>query len=159
MKVKVYKPEAIVTLYTEIGELVARATNDPNSKIDDDIVSIATSREMKSDCPTFSITLTRAKSWHKWVTSNDLIKIEMERPPSKKAVVFYGLVDDIRKRTAMTGDSVDRVITIVGRGLGKSTIVFDVGIVPEIGYASPDVGWLVANGVTLAGAPANEIIS
>lgn len=153
-----YKPQAIVTFYTEKGELVARSTSDPKSKMDDDVIGIQTVRDMGADAPTFSINLTRRKHWHKWVASNDMVSIMMHRPPEAQATVFVGLVDDVRRRTAMNGDGVTRVVTVTGRGVAKSFIQFDIGIVPEAEYNSTSVGWLVSNGVMLSGSSAQVIL-
>ena len=158
MKVTRYKPQAFVTFFTESGELVARATGNPDSPIDNDIIRIQTNRDMGADAPTFSIELTRRKSWHKWIGSNDKVSIVMHRPPEKQATVFVGLVDDCRKRVSIQGESVQRSISVTGRGAAKAFVQFDIGVVPEAEYASTTVGWLVSNGITLSGASAKSII-
>lgn len=155
--VKAYHPQAKVTFFTESGELVARATGAPSSAIDSDVVSITTSRDMQADSPTFSLNLTRRQKWDKWIASNDLVIIEMTRPPEKLKRVFIGLVDDVRKRVMVSGNSVSRVISVTGRGLSKAFIRFDVGVVPEAEYASTSVGWLETAGVTLAGSTPTKI--
>jgi cell wall-associated NlpC family hydrolase/3D (Asp-Asp-Asp) domain-containing protein len=158
MNVELYRPRANVVFYTENGELVARATNDPKSAMDDDVVSITTTRDMQADSPTFSIELTTRKPWHKWVASNDLVIIQMYRPPEALATVFVGLVDDCRKRVIVADNTVQRVISVVGRGVAKAFIRFDVGIVPEAEYASTSVGWLESAGITLAGSAPGRIV-
>ena len=112
-----YKPEAVVTFYTEKGELVVKASNDPSAKMDDDVISITTVRDMGADAPTFSINLVNRKPWHKMIGANDLAIITMRRPPESQEVVFVGLVDDCRKRV-VAGDTPQRVITVSGRGVG-----------------------------------------
>jgi cell wall-associated NlpC family hydrolase/3D (Asp-Asp-Asp) domain-containing protein len=158
MNVELYRPRAVVTFYTENGELVARATNDPKSAMNDDVISITTTRDMQTDSPTFSIELTNRKPWHKWVASNDLVIIQMHRPPEALATVFVGLVDDCRKRVVVADNTVQRSISVVGRGLAKAFIRFDVGIVPEAEYASTSVGWLESAGITLAGSTPGSIV-
>ncbi|WIT26218.1 hypothetical protein [Bacillus phage SPO1L3] len=98
MAVTRYKPECVITFYTETGNLVARNVKDPKSNQDNDMVSVNTLRDMNTDSPTFTINLTRRKMWHKWIAPNDLVKIEMHRPPQIKQTVFVGLVDDARKK-------------------------------------------------------------
>lgn len=157
MEAKVYKPLAKVTFYTENGGLVARATNNPKSALDDDVVSITTDRDMQNDSPTFTIELTRRKPWHKWVASNDLIIIEMCRPPESSRKVFFGLVDDCRKKISIYDSTPQRVITVTGRGMAKAMVEFDVGVVPEAEYQSTSVGWLEAAGIVLAGSTPSKI--
>lgn len=157
MDVRVYRPQAIVVFHTETGDLVARATNDPGNRLDDDIVSIKTMRDMGADAPTFNINLTRRRAWHLWVASNDRVTIIMHRPPEQQAVVFTGLVDDCRKKV-MISDEPQRVITITGRGVAKSFIQFDIGYVPEVQFVDVNVGWLTYNNITLAGQTADQIL-
>lgn len=154
-----YKPLALVTFYTETGELVARGTNIDANKFDDDVVSIETKRQMGADAPTFSIVLTRRNPWHKYITPNDKVKIEMMRPPETQKVVFVGLVDDCRKTVTLSGDNPTRTITITGRGMNKALIAFDMGVVPEAEYNESSVGWIVENGITLSGATCDSILT
>lgn len=157
MERNIYKPVAKVTFYTEEADLVARSTN-PGSDVDGDIVSIKTTREMGADAPTFSINLTRRKEWDKYIGSNDLLVIEMVRPPQANKKVFYGLVDDARKNTVVSGNSVQRVISITGRGFSKAFVEFTIGYVPEAEPIEMSVGWLQKNGVVLAGSTGDKII-
>jgi cell wall-associated NlpC family hydrolase/3D (Asp-Asp-Asp) domain-containing protein len=154
-----YKPQAKVTFYSEKGNLVVRGTSDPKSDIDQDIVSIRTVRDMGADAPTFSINLTRRRMWHKWITANDLVIIEMQRPPEKMATIFVGLVDDTRKQVVMSEDSVQRIITVTGRGLNKAFIKFDIGYVPEAEVVSPSIGYMEDSGVTLSGSTPDKIMA
>lgn len=158
MKVVRYKPQATVTFHTESGELVARATGDPKSSLNNDVISIQTTRSMGDDSPTFSVNLTRNKHWHKWIASNDMVVISMHRPPETSRTVFVGLVDDCRKRIVMQGDSPQRAITVTGRGVAKAFIVPDIGVVPEADVYSTSLGWLADKGVILSGSPASTII-
>ena len=127
-----YRPQAMVVFHTESGNLVTRTGSDPNSDVDKDIVSISTYRDMGADAPTFSINLTRRKQWHKWIASNDLISIYMCRPPEKLGQLFLGLVEDCRKRVTVSDNSVQRVVSVTGRGVAKAFVQFDTGIVPDI---------------------------
>jgi hypothetical protein len=155
----VYRPQAIVYLYTEQGQLVARGTNNPKSTMDDDVIRITTTREIGADAPTFSIELTRHKDWNQWVASNDLVVIKMQRPPEALQTVMFGLVDDSRDTVSIGADgSPTRSITITGRGISKSLINFDVSIVPEAEYQLVATGWVESTGVTLAGKKPSEII-
>jgi hypothetical protein len=160
---KRYKPYSEVRFFTEVGELVVHATNNTSDVIDNDVISINTSRDMGADAPTFSINLSRRKMWHKLISSNDLVTISMCRPPEKDAVVFVGLVDDARRRTVVNEDGTpERVITITGRGVSKAFIQFDIGLVPESeGNVSENgnFGFLDAVGVTLVGQTPDVILS
>ncbi|AYP68591.1 putative endopeptidase Spr precursor [Exiguobacterium phage vB_EalM-132] len=154
-----YRPLGVVKFITESGELVPRSTRDPDSSIDLDIINITTTRDMQSDSPTFAIELTLRKPWHRWVASNDLVIIYMSRPPETNRVVFVGLVDDCRKTTSVSGNGVSRSIKVVGRGLAKSLIRFDIGVVPEAeyGFTNTAIGWLEAAGITIAGQKPGDI--
>lgn len=156
---KRYKPQSLVTFYTETGELVARSTGSIEVKMDDAVTRIQTRRHMGEDSPTFTIELARTQPWHKYIASNDLVKIEMHRPPEANRTVMVGLVDDVRKTTSIGNGSVMRTITVTGRGVAKAFIQFDVGMVPEAEYVPSTAGWLLAAGVTVSQSTASEIIS
>ncbi len=161
MNINRYKPQAVAVFSTETGELVARATNNPEANADDDIVSITTVRDMGADAPTFSIVLTRRKKWDLWITSNDLVTIMMHRPPEAQAIVFTGLVDDVRRTASITDNSAVRTITVSGRGLNKAFIAFDIGVIPETGGkigADNKSGWLQTAGVNITGMTTKNII-
>lgn len=163
MDVKRYKPRCVVHFFTESGNLIARATEDFNNKsgnlIDEDVISVQTSRDMGADAPTFSISLTRRRKWHKLIASNDLIGIQMVRPPEKNRTVFVGLVDDVRKSITMGSDGKpQRSIIVSGRGMAKALIQFDIGQVPESETVSVKIGWLANNGINFAGVNADVII-
>lgn len=153
------KPQAIVTFYTEEGNLVTRPDMDGNGNLDDAIIYIQTRRNMGEDSPTFVIELARTKHWHKMVTSNDLVKIEMHRPPEAIKTVMVGLVDDVRKTTNIEEDTPRRTVTITGRGVAKAFVQFDVGMVPEADYVPSMSGWLLAAGVTVSQSEASVVIS
>lgn len=163
MNLASYAPQAIVTFSTEKGELVARATNDPNAQLDNDVLEINTIRDMGADAPTFSIVLSRRKAWHQWITANDLVTIVMHRPPEEQAVVFVGLVDDSRKTVSLDpNNGVSRTITISGRGVNKAFIAFDIGVVPETGGkmgVTAKSGWLQASGINIIGMTPKGILS
>jgi cell wall-associated NlpC family hydrolase len=155
----VYRPQAIVYLYTEQGQLVARGTNNPKSSMDDDVIRISTTREIGADAPTFTIELTMHKPWNSWVASNDLVVIKMQRPPEDLQTVMFGLVDDSRETVSVTSDGAPtRSVTITGRGISKALINFDVSIVPEAEYQMVTTGWVESTGVILAGKKPSEII-
>ena len=158
MDVKHYLPQSVITFYTETGDLVARSGSEDRS-LDDDVVSIQTVRNMGADAPTFYINLTRRKAWHTLIAPNDLVAIEMCRPPEVSRYVFIGLVDDCRKTVVMNGDGVQRVIKVSGRGVAKAFISFDTGHVPEVEYQELSVGWLQSNNVILGGRTGPEILS
>ena len=152
-----HKPLCVVDFYTEQGKLSARGTNIEQNKMDDDVVSVQTTRDMGADAPTFSIILSRRNRWDKFVRPNDLLEIKMSRPPERLTTVFVGLVDDCRKSISLQGDTPTRTVTVTGRGLNKALIVFDMGIVPEADF-STSIGWLVSKGITLAGATVDQVL-
>lgn len=154
-----YRPQAVVYLYTETGQLVARGTNNPHSDMDDDVIRISTTREIGADAPTFTIELTRRRDWNQWVASNDLVVIKTQRPPEALTTVMFGLVDDSRDTVSLTAEGIPtRSITITGRGVSKSLINFDVTIVPEAEFQLVATGWVESTGVTLAGKKPSQII-
>lgn len=164
-RVNRYKPLAEVTFVTEQGELVARANNDPRNKsMDNDVLSITTTRDMGSDSPTFCITLSRRNKWHRFLGSNDLVYIKMSRPPESLNLVMVGLIDDIRNRVLIGQDGKpERVVTVTGRGMAKAFIEFDVGIVSDGGEAAIDMngnfGWMDAVlGTTIVGSNPDVIV-
>lgn len=160
MRAPHYRPEMVVIFHTESGNLIVRGEESSmkDSKIDNDVVSVTTLRDMGADAPTFSIVLTRNKPWHKHICSNDLVSIYMKRPPEGMQRVFVGLVEDCRKKVVMSDTGVQRVISVTGRGVAKAFIQFDTGIVPEAEVATPNVGWLVTDGVTLGGSTASAVL-
>lgn len=164
-KVLRYRPLAEVSFTTEQGELVARANNDPSNKnMDNDVLSITTSRDMGSDAPTFCITLARRNKWHRYLGANDLVKIRMCRPPEEMRTVMIGLIDDVRNRVVIGQDGKpERVITVTGRGMVKAFMEFDVGIVSDGGEAAIDLngnfGWVDAVlGTSVVGSNPDVII-
>lgn len=163
--VKRYKPKAQVTFLTEKGELVARADNNVEKKnMDNDILSITTSRDMGTDAPTFCITLVRRNKWHRDLGSNDLVYIQLQRPPEPLNTVMVGVIDDIRNRVVIGQDGKpERVVTVTGRGMVKAFMEFDVGIVSDGGEAAVDMngnfGWVDAVlGTSVVGSNPDVII-
>src|SRR5690606_796239 len=148
MKAKRYFPEAVVSFYTEKGELVARSKvkDDLQGKaIDGEVLSIQTHNDLANDAGTFQITLAYRREWNKLVASNDLVIIRMRNQgeDDKKSTIMYGLVDHVSKSTAVEANSAQRVVVITGRNFAKAAINFEVGIVPEVEtIADPNLGWL-----------------
>src|SRR5690606_21216520 len=148
MKAKRYFPEAVVSFYTEKGELVARSKvkDDLQGKaIDGEVLSIQTHNDLANDAGTFQITLAYRREWNKLVASNDLVIIRMRNQgeDDKKSTIMYGLVDHVSKSTAIEANSAQRVVVITGRNFAKAAINFEVGIVPEVEtIADPNLGWL-----------------
>lgn len=157
INVRRYAPEAVVTFYTETQDLVARSVDLEDESFDSDILSITTSRDIGSDSPTFTVVLANTVDWIKYIGSNDLLRIKMGGHGSPPVTVFWGIVDDIRKRVAIGSDGTpQRAVTVVGRGMAKALIRFDIGIVPEADVTLT-TGWLEDNGITLNGSTADGI--
>lgn len=157
--IKTYMPQAIVTFYNEKSRLVAKASNS-NEKMDDDVISVSTRRDMGADAPTFTIMLTRRKPWHILLGANDLVYISMQRPPETLDYVFVGLIDDVRKKVIIGEDGIPkRVISVSGRGVSKAFIQFDIGVIPEANIEMYKTGWVTAAGITLAGQDPATILT
>lgn len=141
--VTVSRPYAKVAIYTETGmlsikqELIVKDTT-----MDSDILSIITNRDMQQDCPTFTITLSFQREWYGKIGSNDLVIIQMTRPPENKATVMFGLVDDVRKTTDYNSATPTRAITVTGRGFGKAFARFEIGTLSELNALSSSFGFM-----------------
>ena len=158
MQAKRYKPQAIITIHTDTQDLILRISSNPQSAMDNDVLSIHTERDMGADSPIFSIVLSGRKPWHLWVTSNDLITIEMWRPPEARKLVFMGLVDDVRKKVVVQDDKPQRTITITGRGVSKAFVQFQLGQMPEVEDLSYLGALSLSLGSTLSGLSPSELI-
>lgn len=130
MSVTVSHPTVEVHFYGEYGKLAAVSTLSPDksTKVDNDIISINTSRNQSQDCPTFTISLVWRNKWYDNLASNDMLVIYMQRPPEAKAAVMFGLIDDIRKSTDFSSGQPQRVVQVTGRGFNKCFVQFDVGL-------------------------------
>lgn len=165
MNVTHHAPEAVVSFYTEEGELIARTKpkfeEQGVNAFDGDVLRIVVKNDLAADAGTFEITLTHHGEWHKKVASNDLVSIIMRRngEDDAKATVMVGLVDYVGKQVVIQDNTVQRVVSIVGRSLAKVAINFEIGIVPESedasGYSAD--GWLAARGMNFAGKTAAEV--
>lgn len=136
MKVEVSHPSVIVEFYGEYGKLAAKSTlvSDKNEHVDNDIISVSTTRNIGQDCPTFVISLVWRNKWYDNLASNDMLIITMWRPPEKKAVVLYGLVDDIRRTLDWSSGQPQRAVQVSGRGFNKTLCQFNIGMLEN--YAS-----------------------
>lgn len=160
VQAKRFKPTAIVSFYTETGQIVTRSQGTEGNTIGGDIISVNTGNDLGYDAGTFSITLTARNRWDKVVASNDLVLISLIRDGgqgAQEASVFVGLVDDVRKSTSVTETGVQRQITISGRSMAKALINFEVGAVPETDITADSIGWLEGR-ITFNGVPSSEIV-
>lgn len=143
--VTVSRPYAKVELLTETGLLsINQSLVVKENSLDNDILSISTSRDMQQDCPTFTITLSYRREWYEKISSNDLIIIHMTRPPESQSSVFFGLVDDIRKSNDYNSGTPMRSISITGRGFGKAMSRFEIGTISEINSISNSFGFMAS---------------
>lgn len=160
VQAKRFKPTAIVSFFTETGNLVARSKGTEGNTIGGDIVDVTTDNDLSYDAGTFTITLTARNRWDKVVASNDLVLISLIRDggqSSQESSVFVGLVDDVRKATSVTESGVSRQVTVSGRSMAKALINFEVGAVPETDMNTDSLGW-IAGRVTFNGIPSSEIV-
>ncbi|QKE56351.1 NlpC/P60 family protein [Bacillus phage YungSlug] len=158
--VKRFRPESVVSFFTEEGELVARSKpKDQGDAINGDIISIATSNDLSTDAGTFQLTLTARKRWDKSLASNDLVIIRMRRnkEDEKASTVFFGLIDDVRKSTSIQQNTAQRTVTVSGRNFAKALINFEVGVVQEVEMTSASMGWLQGR-VTFTGESSGKIV-
>lgn len=132
--VVVSHPTIEVEFYGEYGKLASKSTTGLTSAtdVDNDIISVSTTRSMGQDCPTFTINLTWRRNWYTTLASNDLILIRMQRPPEVIATIFFGLIDDIRKVTDFSSGQPQRSVQVTGRGLAKAFVNFDVGLIKNV---------------------------
>lgn len=129
-KIEVSHPTAYVMFFGEYGKLAATSVSDKvlnDDYVDYDIISISTNRSLSQDCPTFSISLVWRNKWYENLASNDMVVIQLQRPPEKLATVFYGLVDDVRKSMDFSSGQPQRSVTVTGRGFNKAFCQFDIG--------------------------------
>ena len=150
-KVSMHYPMVEIEIITEKENLVARGTitgDVETSEMVSDCLSVATKRDMGTDCPTFSITLVYKDIWFYKIGANDLVIIKMCRSPEPLTPVMFGLIDDIRKTVSFESGKPRRTISITGRGFGKGLVTFEAGAVKEYNLYSGALsylGWLDSN--------------
>ena len=136
--IKVSHPTVEVQFYGEYGKLSAKTTIGKTEKdeyMDNDIISVSTTRNMGQDCPTFTMSLVRRNDWYDNIASNDMVIIFMQRPPEDIHIVMYGLVDDIRRSMDWSSGQPQMSIQITGRGFNKALCNFDIGMLQSFsGY-------------------------
>lgn len=132
--IDVSKPTIECIFYTEIGRLATVSTTGLTSAtdLDNDIITVTTTRNMGQDCPTFTMNLTWRRGWYYALSSNDLVIIKMQRPPEKRQTVFIGLIDDIRKTIDFSSGQPQRAVQVTGRGYNKALVNLDVGLIENI---------------------------
>lgn len=132
MSVTVSHPTITVEFYGEYGKLASVNQGSgitQSTHMDDDVISVNTSRSMGQDVPTFQMQLVWRNKWFENLASNDLVIIKMQRPPATEEIVMYGLVDDIRRSLDWSSGQPQRTVQVTGRGFNKSLVNFDVGTV------------------------------
>lgn len=144
--VTVGHPYAQVEIATETGMLTLNQNLAVTSdNFDGDILAIHTSRDLGNDCPTFTLRVVYRHNWYDLIGSNDLVTIQLHRPPEAKSYVLFGLVDDIRKTTDFSTGKPVRAFDITGRGFNKALVNFSLGAVSEVdgGLAqASSLGWM-----------------
>lgn len=141
--VEVSHPTIQVEFFGEYGKLASVSTTDKTEdlEVDNDIVSVTTTRGLGQDCPTFSMNLVWRNKWYTNLASNDLIIIYMYRPPEKRQAVFFGLIDDIRKSTDFASGQPQRTVQVTGRGFSKAFVSFDVGLIDRLAVMGSTMGF------------------
>ena len=144
--IKAYHPVLKVEFYAEGQALTATSESWDlavygDAAFDFDIISCATQRNIASDCPTMTITLTNRQDWYNILGSNDLVIVRMRRPEygddakeydEPEQEVFIGVIDDIRRTLDFSSGFPKRAIQVTARGLGKALVNFDVGLIKNI---------------------------
>ena len=156
-KITVSHPVIEVLFYTET-ELLSTVSTTGLSKahLESDLISVNTTRSQGQDCPTFSLNLVWRNQWYTKLSSNDLVIINMQRPPEKKSSVFFGLIDDIRKTTDFSSGNPQRVVQVSGRGFNKALMNYGIGLVEQL---SLDYGTgFMANQLNLVGVDSYDAI-
>lgn len=158
---KRFKPEAIVKVYTEKGDLVVRSKpKSEESAIDAEVLSISTTNDLGVDAGVFTVTLVTRNRWDKTIASNDLVVIYMKRNPNddeKKSAVFFGLVDHVRYHSSIQNGQVQQQVTITGRSFAKALINFEIGVVETTEEViGESTGWLRSRGITFMGQNAAQ---
>jgi hypothetical protein len=155
----VSNPYAKVSIYTETGGLIiSQDLNVATTDLNKDILSMSTNRDMANDCPTFTITLTWRNDWYNRIGPNDLVIIQMTRPPEKEDEVMFGLVDDVRKNADYNNKSVNRSLTLTGRGFCKAMLNFTIGTINEINANAEIMGFMPNHSSILQGVTPGEAI-
>ena len=158
--VTVSNPYAKVKLYTETGLLtITQEVIVSNTNLNRDILSISTNRDMGQDCPTFTITLCWRNEWYTKISPNDLIVIELTRPPEKSKPVFFGLVDDVRKSCDYNSKNPTRTLSVTGRGFNKALINFVIGTISELNATASIMGFMADQINVFTGGSPGQIIT
>lgn len=159
---KRFKPEAIVKVYTEKGELVARSkAAKEGDAIDAAVQVVTTNNDLGMDAGTFTVTLTAQNRWDLSIASNDLVVILMRRDAKetdKQATVFYGLVDTVDYLITIENGQVQRQVSITGRSFAKVLINFEIGVVSAIAGVDFAFPWLEALQITFTKKSVKDII-
>lgn len=161
IQAKRFKPEAVVQVFTEKGDLVARSKPDKDGKaIDAEVLSVSTNNDLATDAGVFTVTLASKNRWDRAIASNDLVIIGMKRNPEdsdEKATVFYGLVDAVEYSSTIQSGQVQQQVTITGRNFAKAFINFEIGVVQDGGEIGSSIGWLRGR-ITFASQSSAQII-
>src|SRR5690349_10258196 len=134
------QPQVRCTFFTERGNLVASSFL-PDTTNGDQIVSVTTHKSLGEPAGRFQIVLTcdtlgKAGGWKDLLRGGDMVVIEMgpDRPQPPDTfygrstpeglkgceIVMIGTVDDVRFRSAISGDGrPEQHITVTGRDFGK----------------------------------------
>lgn len=159
---KHFKPEAVVTFYTEKGELTARSKpKREGDAIDSEVLSILTQNDLGTDAGVFTLTLSAKNRWDLMIAPNDLVIIAMRNDPKQslqKATVFFGLCDMPTFDSSLEGNNVQQQVTITGRTFAKAIINFEIGVVGDAGEIGLGIGWLTLKGVNFSTMSSAQII-
>jgi cell wall-associated NlpC family hydrolase len=145
-------------------ELVYNTANQLTSdNFEQALISFTTRNAMEDDSPVFSIVLAGKEKWDKILTVNDLVRIEIIEDLFGKGInnntfIMVGLISDIHKEGEFANGSI--VYRIMGRGMPKVLMDFNIGVIQEIAVLIPSVGWLpdqTKNGLNFSGNTASGI--
>lgn len=119
---------------------------DPNNQV----LYVSTQKSLGSPAGGFTITLAGTQ-WTSYLTSNDVVVIQMGYAGEKLTTVMVGLIDKVNRRRTIGSDGEPSVnTTVTGRDFGKLFVKDVLKFYPEINGASQgssnyfltDVGWV-----------------
>lgn len=124
-------PLAKVSFHTE--EKLYSFTRTPGENPTNEMLSISTQKTIKNPAGSFSVTLAGDR-FYKKIKPQDVVVIEMGRPPEVMDTVMIGLVDEVRRtRAAGASGQLEVRTTVTGRDFGKVLLKAVIKWLPMFG--------------------------
>lgn len=154
MNAKEHMPLIRVSFHTKTKcyHTYGKEVNKFNEKLDPNyqVLQVSTQKSLSSPAGSFTVTLAGTQ-WMTYLTTNDVVVIQMGYAGEKLTTVMVGLIDKINRRRTIGSDGKPSVNTsITGRDFGKLFVRDILKFYPEINGASQgssnyfltDVGWV-----------------